>query len=51
LEKIIDKLSRKLRDYSPDRNGKPGTLESYFFLEEKSDQRSSFSNLEKYFIK
>jgi len=28
LEKIIDKHSRTLRDSGPDRNGKPGTLES-----------------------
>jgi hypothetical protein len=51
LKKIIDKRSRKLRDYSPDRNEKPGTLESYFFLEEIATKGSSFSDLEKYFIK
>ena len=42
LKKIIDKRSRTLRDSSPDRNGEPGTLESYFFLEEKSNQRKLF---------
>jgi hypothetical protein len=42
LKKIIDKRSRKFRDSSPDINGKPGTLESYYFLGEKSDQRKLF---------